>query len=742
MQRRGKDAKPIDAPGRASTCRGPALALVVSALLVSSAAFAGKVVVPGPDAGSRRFGDDIILLSNGNYLVTDPEWSGAASAFAGAVYLYAPDGELLSRLTGASAGDRIGSGGILLLSNGNFVVRSPAWRASGTIEDAGAVTWGDAETGFGASTTVGIANSLVGSSAGDRIGGGAAIALSNGHFVVASGDWDRDGQIANAGAATWCAGDGSTVGPVSAGNSLVGASRQDRVGGTTIFGKPGVIALRDGNYVVVANTWDNGFAEDAGAVTWAPGDGSLVGEVSVANSLVGTQAADYVGADVQPLANGNYIVQNPNWDNAALVNAGAVTWADGSVATVGTIGAHNSLVGSHPGDQIGLLATTLENGNYVVASPLWDDDAVENVGAVTWRNGSGVQPGVVSATNSLVGTHPNDSIGYITIIGLPPLGIIRLSNDNYVVASPDWDMDQLTDAGAATWGDGSVGVSGPISAQNSIIGSAIDDNVGLFIVPLLNGNYVVASPFWSEERGAATWGDGVSGSAGSVSAANSLVGSQPEDFVAASGIHPLPNGDYIVASERWSAGETLRVGAATRGAGVGGIAGEVTPQNSIIGALRNDQVGAGGATALPDGGYLLQSALASGRGAITRIASPRTIARSVVTPQNSLIGESTFDRLGAPGTSVLPDGAIVLRSSFAAIDGAGAITLFERDDPFIGIISEEFTVRSTEVGGGPLMSTAYLESTQTLLVGDPLANRIVRLQANRIWHDGFETAAD
>ena len=46
-----------------------------------------------------------------------------------------------------------------------------------------------------------------------------------------------------------------------------------------------------------------------------------------------------------------------------------------------------------------------------------------------------------------------------------------------------------------------------------------------------NGNYVVGSPDWNSNRGAATWGNGSTGISGTISAANSLVGSNPGDLV-------------------------------------------------------------------------------------------------------------------------------------------------------------------------------------------------------------------
>jgi hypothetical protein len=90
-------------------------------------------------------------------------------------------------------------------------------------------------------------------------------------------------------------------------------------------------------------------------------------------------------------------------------------------------------------------------------------------------------------------------------VGYP--GVTALSNGNYVVHSPGWNGGR----GALTWLDGSAGVRGVVSAANSLVGAFPHDSVGnsvatfLTIVPVGNGNYVVASPSWNGGRGAATW---------------------------------------------------------------------------------------------------------------------------------------------------------------------------------------------------------------------------------------------
>ena len=62
------------------------------------------------------------------------------------------------------------------------------------------------------------------------------------------------------------------------------------------------------------------------------------GAVSAANSLVGSTANDQVGSGgVTVLNNGNYVARSPLWDNGAAVDAGAVCLGDGTLGTTGAV---------------------------------------------------------------------------------------------------------------------------------------------------------------------------------------------------------------------------------------------------------------------------------------------------------------------------------------------------------------------------------------------------------------------
>jgi hypothetical protein len=571
-------------------------------------------------------------------------------------------------LVGVAESDVVGYSGVTALSNGNYVVSSPFW-SNGSISGAGAATWGSGVSGVAG--PVSSANSLVGSQASDNVGASVA-ALSNGNYLVASPNWDNGGAT-DAGAATLCNGAAGTVGIVSSANSLVGTSSGDRIGN-------GGKALTNGSYVIVSPFWHNGASANAGAVTWCSSTTGVTGAVSAANSLVGSSADDQIGSGtVTPLSNGNYVVASPAWDNGANADAGAATWGNGTTGTSGIVSAANSLVGSTAGDRVAQnVVVALSNGNYVVRSIFWDNGGIVDAGAVTWGNGATGVNGAVSVANSLAGSSLNDNLG----VG----GVVALSNGNYVVSSPNWNSGGITDAGAATWGSGTTGVSGAVSVANSLVGAlALDQVGGHGTTALTNGNYVVSSPICDiggiADAGAATWGNGATGTTGVVSAANSLVGAKSSDQVSDGSITALSNGNYVVCSAQWDNLAVANVGAATWGNGAIGTTGPVSAANSLVGSTAFDGVGSYGVTALSNGNYVVRSATwmngtLGGAGAVTW-GNGTTGVSGAVSAANSLVGSTANDFLGYPSVTALANGDYVVVSNTwdkGPIVDAGAAT--------------------------------------------------------------------
>ena len=638
---------------------------------------------PNPSAGNR-FGATVVALSTGNVVITSP-FDDAGGSNAGAVYLFnGSTGELISTLTGSHADDNIGAYGVTALSNGNFVVVSTDWD-NGAATDAGAVTWGSGMTGV--SGIVSAANSLVGSQAFDRVGIVGVTTLSNGNYVVSSPNWANN-TLLMAGAATW--GDGATgvSGAVSQTNSLFGTQNGDQVGRF-------VTALNNGNFAVGSPEWDNGSSIDAGAVTWGNGSTGLAGPVSSLNSLVGGYDADYVGqgGSITGLSNGHFVVSTPTLhrlvEGNVLADVGGVTWVNGTTGTSGGISLSNSLLGNTAGDGVGRYVTALTNGNYVVTSPDWDNEELlpvdyhlaEDVGAVTWGNGATGTSGLVSAANSLIGDYFQDQVG----IG----GVTALSNGNYVVSSPFWDNGGPEElVGAVTWANGTTGLIGAVAPSNSLTGSQFGDSIGNGgVTALSNGNYVVASPSWSHggisQAGAATFGNGASGTTGIVSTSNSIYGGQSDDRISSFGVTALANGNYVVISPEWKNGTAIAAGAVTWGNGSSGTAGQVTVSNSLVGGQSNDRVGLVGATPLSNGNYVVSSPdwNFSGAGAVGAVTwgNGVTGVTGIVSPTNSLVGSTDGDQIGQYGSVQELDNGDYVVSSIAWDHGttsdAGAVTL-------------------------------------------------------------------
>ncbi|MFN5314370.1 MAG: beta strand repeat-containing protein [Planctomyces sp.] len=635
---------------------------------------------PNPNAGNA-FGSSVLVLPSGNVVVTSP-YDDAGGTDAGAVYLFnGITGALISTLRGSSANDQIGSTGLTQLTNGNYVIASGEWD-SGTISNVGAVTWGNGTTGI--SGVVSSTNSLVGSTANDYVGGvfSGVTALTNGNYVVRSSNWDS-GAVANVGAVTWGNGTTGISGVVSSSNSLVGSTANDYVGSR------GVSALTNGNYVVASNNWDSGTITNVGAVTWGNGTTGIAGVVSATNSLVGSTGSDYVSdTGVTALTNGNYVVGSSSWMSGTADNAGAVTWGNGTTGISGVVSSNNSLTGSTAGDGVGSGVIALTNGNYIVGSHYWDFGAVINVGAVTWANGTTGISGVVSASNSLIGSKADDKVG--------GAGLKALTNGNYVVASFEWDSGTITDVGAVTWGNGTTGTSGVVSSSNSLVGSTANDFVGSYgITALTNGNYVVASGDWDSgtitDAGAVTWGNGTTGTSGVVSSSNSLVGSTAYDDVGGYSIRVLTNGNYVVASGDWDSGTITDVGAVTWGNGTSGISGVVSASNSLVGSTAYDNVGSYGVTALTNGNYVF----VSGRwdsGTITDVGAVTwgngTAGTSgVVSSSNSIVGQ-TANRGWA--WAVTTNSAVDAFLATNSEDGSGRVVL--------GSSAGGFTLPSTPAG--------------------------------------------
>ena len=656
---------------------------------------------PNPAKGNG-FGFQVVPLTNGNVVVSAPGDDAAANN-AGAIYLFnGATGALISTLRGSSPGDQVGQGAIVALPNGNFVAASPNWDRDG-IADAGAVTLVNGSTGLNGTPSA--ANSLVGSSVGDYIGGPVPYmgevksikVLANGNYVVASPSWNN-GSVARAGAVTWCSATTPLTGPVGPDNSLVGSLEDDRVGGSQ-YGPGGIIPLPGGNYLVASPDCSNGSSRWTGAVTWGSGTAGVKGIVSVSNSLMGSANSLVGSGGVVILTNGNYVVKSPFWRKGTTADVGAVTWGNAATGVKGLVSGNNSLVGSKFNDQVGKHGVVaLTNGNYVVASAACDIGTTQDAGAATWGNGTTGVKGAVSASNSMVGAAKWASIGFnvtplsngnyvvssylwSTYKGIVTWGngatgtkgsataansltgdtgaglgqVTALANGNFVVNVPEWDSPTDENVGALAVFSGAGPVKGKISAAAALVGSHANDHVGLYpVTPLTNGNFVAFSPHWDNgsvvDAGAFTFCQGTPGFAGVVDATNSLVGSTKDDARGEySRVSALSNGNYVVRTPYWDKdASNLDVGAVTWGSGTTGVSGPIGPANSLTGTLHQDEVGMIDIVPLTNGNFVVLSPRWNvpawgDTGALTWVNGATGLS-GPVSAANSLIGKSGSSR--------------------------------------------------------------------------------------------------
>lgn len=656
----------------------------------------------------------VVPLANGDFVICSPHWDAPGAANAGAVTFV--DGQvgitgtpsINNSVIGSTANDYVGMTATAL-TNGRVVLSTASWDNGGQT-DVGAVTWTEGTPGL--TGTISLSNSLVGSAAGNQIGN-RVVALPGGDYLVVSPGWDN-GALTDAGAVTRVAGGQSVTGVITTTNSLTGAAANHQIGAG------GVTVLTNGHYVVQSPYWDDGAVPNAGAVTWMDGTQPTSGTVDSTNSLVGSHANDHVGSimGITPLTNGHYVVASYEWDNGAALDAGAVTWADGTAPLSGPISAANSLVGTGASDQVGGQVVALTNGHYVTKATGWNNGAVSDAGAVTWGNGWGGTVGAVSASNSLVGSQVGDRVG---------IGLIALTNGHYAVGSSLWDNGAVADAGAVTWGDGTQGVTGTISSLNSLVGSTATDNVG-GVIALSDGAFAVDSPNWSDGAvahvGAVTWASGIAPLIGTISAANSLIGLSSMDRLGYAEMAALPNGDYAFRNDYWSAtGTPSSAGAITWARGGAPLTGTLSTSNSVMGstnafgrtlAYAYDPVSDRLIVARP-ADRLISIFRASQRPVAEAGADQRVVGASAVqldgaaSADPDLEGPLTYHWIQQSGPTVPLDDATLATPAFQAPTGPATLVfnLIVTDAAGLSSLRDSVTV---EVEAGP---TATATSTAT-----------------------------
>jgi Repeat of unknown function (DUF5650)/Carboxypeptidase regulatory-like domain len=133
----------------------------------------------------------------------------------------------------------------------------------------------------------------------------------------------------------------------------------------------------------------------------------------------------------------------------------------GLFLTISVSASQTDIVGPAGSGTYGSTVTVLPNGNIVVTDPGYDIPAgATDVGAVYLYDGA-----TLALISTITGGTPSDQVGN--------LGVIALTNSNYVVRSSLWDNPSpvVVNASAVTFGNGASGTVGLITSANSVVGT-------------------------------------------------------------------------------------------------------------------------------------------------------------------------------------------------------------------------------------------------------------------------------
>lgn len=501
--------------------------------------------------------------------------------------------------------------------------------------------------------------------------------LKNGNYVIAEPEYSENGK-SKIGVVFLM--DGKTHKPIS---KLTGSRDNDKVG-------IGVTALANGNFIVRSLEWDNGHIRDAGAFTWVHGDTGLNGVVGVHNSMVGDRQLDRVGANVVPLSNGNYVVNNAFWhpwifDSTNITSwyRGAVTFMKGDRPTSGVVSELNSLTGRvipGPYPEVGDEVKPLKNGNYVILS----SGSEEAHGAITWGSGDTGVRGIISRANSLFGDRKNSRFG---------LTFFALSNGNFITGSPWWsESGGSPDQGVVTFCYGDRPTTGEISLSNSLFGPGSGSEIGLWFQELPNGKVAMGSPKWRPLNAAGSNFGAITilpidrPVAGWLDSNNSLVGTTSGDRVGESIEDPklilADTGTAIVRLPYHSDGKNKSAGAIYFLKLKPLTKGRITPKNALVGSHTGDNLGLSvpifsktGNILFSAGGWDNGDSVNAGAVIFMNPKSPKT---GYIDSSNAVIGKGNKESIGS-FIRVLKNGDFVVCSPGYKYGGkgVGAITYMD-----------------------------------------------------------------
>ncbi len=510
---------------------------------------------------------------------------------------------------------------VVTLGNGNIVVSDPF--DSSRFATNGAVHL------YSPLSSTPIA-SLFGDAGGDQLGNGQITALPNNNYVISSPN-DNENGIAFAGSVRLMSGStGQQIGATLAGDVV-----QDKLG------VDGITVLANNNYVIYSAFDDENGIVDAGSIRLVDGQtGAQIGA-----TLTGDATSPFSGINIVPLTNNNFVIVFRGDNANGITFSGSVRLINGSTGV--QIG--STLAGDVPNDLLGSSGVTaLSNNNYVIASGFDDENGIINAGSVRLMNGStGVQIG-----STLTGDVIDDQLGEGRF---GHRGVTALSNNNYVIASPNDDENGLSDAGSVRLVNGSSGVQ----IGSTLAGNVAGDFLGSGgVTALANNNYVIASPN-DDENGLTDAGSVrlVNGTSG-LQIGATLSGDNTSDFLGNGGVTALSNNNYVIASPSDDENGISDAGSVRLVNGSTGVQIGAT----LAGDVASDNLGGSSVTALANNNFVIVS-ITDDENGIVNAGSVRLVnGTSGVQIGATLAGDVENDFLGGDSITALVNDNFVIKS--------------------------------------------------------------------------------
>lgn len=310
------------------------------------------VEIRGADVGATEWGNTVVALDNGNFVVSSARSSSAGLDSNGFVGLFDATGSLLASIAGDNDGDEFGLQ-IMSLSDGQFLAVNPSDDIDGQV-DVGSVIVFDSAGGEVARVT--------GDNPGDELGSSddaVPTLLENGNIVIPSSSVAVNG-VPFAGSVR-----------LIDGTSFTEISRID-FDNDSDLGDANIVVLPNGNFAIRASSDDVNGIEDAGSVTLV--DGATGGIIL---ALTGASELDLESPLIEALTSDHFVLGTSSEDVAGIPEAGVVRVIN---ATTGDV--VQTFQGDQANDRFGSTIVPLENGGFLIGSSRDNFNGLENAGSV------------------------------------------------------------------------------------------------------------------------------------------------------------------------------------------------------------------------------------------------------------------------------------------------------------------------------------------------------------------------